>query len=165
MITFARLVSTVAGICLLAQGSIAVALPNSNIQARSPFPESSIIPQLLTRADPSDTESSSIPDGFPSQCQSPCTAQGLVGCDDADCLCTNDVSQNVATCLGCITSNAKDSLSQEDAQNIMDALVAECKAAGKTIDDHTINGASGKSISIGMGIVGMAFAIVVGNLF
>ncbi|KAK7445151.1 hypothetical protein VKT23_009582 [Stygiomarasmius scandens] len=144
MVTFVRTVAAVATVSLLAQGSSAAALSNSNIQARSPFPESSIIPQLLTRADSFPAS----PDDIPSACQSPCSDGQGSECapGDTNCLCTNEFSQNLANCLSCITSNAPDSLSKEGAQKLMD--VAGCNDAGKPIDGHIINiTATGASVT------------------
>ncbi|KAK7445152.1 hypothetical protein VKT23_009583 [Stygiomarasmius scandens] len=146
MVIFVRTVATIAAICLLAQGSSAAALPNSDIQARSPFSESSIISKLLTRADGSSPFSVPL-DEVPSPCQSLCPVVGCSDSNDTNCICTNEISQRVANCLSCAASNAPDSLSKEKAQEVMDAVVAECNDAGKPINGHIINITAGASVT------------------
>ncbi|KAJ8502922.1 hypothetical protein ONZ45_g11315 [Pleurotus djamor] len=141
MIAFLNFAS---GMLLLA-GS---ALPVAANPAPAPAPDLSLFSEgFFPRAIHLSARQTGLNDTIiPDECQSQC--EGLVQlqqCTSTDCLCSDDGSSSIASCLNCALEVDHDRNGDDteanvaQAQEIMNRYVQACELAGRTVRNETIN--------------------------
>jgi len=140
MVAFINLVfSVVSLVFLMAQGVIA-----------SPVVPA-LVPRAITPATNTTKNTTSIPTSIiPQSCSSQCannTLNSLTNCTTSGCQCTQDVYDDVQSCLVCVVQN--NGLSNSTGQNLLAEYTKTCSTLGVELEDAVSGAARLKIASLG----------------